>query len=421
MEIPDRIRKSVNVLLCLAAVVGIGWSGKEIWQVWNNRRQIEAGCAGLVPAGRVLALSPAGGGIRHRVGDEGTIELDAGLPQDCELFSTEAGEKLGTRTGERWFFTAAVGVHPDESPTVPEGPWGFLLDPLGKPDHPAEPLGGGITGTVTDSGVIVELPCAGGKAGDRPVKSLWARASLMDLRSAFRDNGQLTDHDRNVLAETAVLTANNLADRLGCADRLPDPPEDVPALTRGPLPVSRANGTCAWYREAGFARQDGLADQVFESRRKGETWDESCALVLSRGEANGLYRAHRDEKKYGYIVEPQNPGQWFVSFHTYSGELAKNVQLKDIHSDETPTVAAPGEAGRDGQGLAVWWASSVCGGKPRIHTMTIAVGYDKLTALAYEKVFRAYVTDAAERHDCTDITFPAHETFTAAYAEKAAS
>lgn len=276
VEVPDGIRRSVNVLLCLVAVVGIGWSGKEIWQVWNNRRQIDAGCAGLVPAGRVLALSPAGGGIRHRTADEGTIELDAGLPQDCEMFSTGAGEKLGTRSGERWFFTAAVGVHPDEAPTVPEGSWEFLLDPLGKkPDYPAEPLGGGITGMVTDSDVIVELPCAEGESHGRPVKSLWARASLTDLGSAFYDNGQLTDHDRTVLAETAVLTANNLADRLGCADRLPDPPESVPALTKGPLPVSRANGTCAWYREAGFVRQDRLADQVFESRRKGETWDES--------------------------------------------------------------------------------------------------------------------------------------------------
>ncbi|WP_234046308.1 hypothetical protein [Streptomyces adelaidensis] len=160
---------------------------------------------------------------------------------------------------------------------------------------------------------------------------------------------------------------------------------------------------------------------MFESRRKGETWDERCALVLSRERASGLYRLHADEEKYGYVVRPVNPGQWFVSFHTYSGELAKNVQLRDPDPDEAPAVAAPGEAGRDNQGEAVWWASSVCDGKPRIHTMTIAVGYDKLTALAYEKVFRAYVTDAAERHNCADIEFPAYETFTASYAERAAS
>ncbi|MFJ8189646.1 hypothetical protein ACIQ8D_07650 [Streptomyces sp. NPDC096094] len=65
------MRRSVNVLLCLAAVVAIGWSGREIWQVWDARRQIDEACAGLVPAGRVLALSPAGGRITHREADEG--------------------------------------------------------------------------------------------------------------------------------------------------------------------------------------------------------------------------------------------------------------------------------------------------------------------------------------------------------------
>lgn len=402
----------MNVLLCLVAVVGIGWSGRELWTYVDARRQIDAACAGLVPAGRVLALSPAGGTIKHRQAEEGVIDLDAGLPEDCEIFSTEAGEKLGMSSGERWFFTAAVGVYPDEAPQVPEDSWDFLLDPYGGPDHPAEPLGGGITGTVTDSDVIVELPCPEGEADRRPVEALWARASLMDLGSAFSDDGQLTADDRDTLAETAVLTANNLADRLGCADRLPDPPEDIPALSRGPVPAAEAKGTCAWYGKAGYARRGLLADQVFESRRTGDTWDEQCALVLSDGRANGLYWTHADEKKYGYVVQPQRPGQWFVSFHTYSGATAKNIHLRDPDPDEPPAVATPGEAGRDDQGEPVWWASSVCDGKPRIHTMSIAAGYDRLATSAYEKVFRAYVTDAAERHDCTDIEFPAHTTFT---------
>lgn len=420
MEVPDGVRKFLNVTLCLVAVVGIGWSGTELWTYWQARRQIDAACAGLVPAGRVLALSPAGGTVVHRRGDGGKVDLTEGLPQQCEIFSAEAGEKHGTSSGERWFFTAAVGVLPDTA-TVPEGAWDFLIDPLGKPSYPAEPLGGGISGLVTDSDVIVELPCAEGETNGRPVKALWARASLMDLGSAFYDNGQLTADDRNTLAETAVLTANNLADRLGCADRLPDPPEDVPALTRGPVPAAEADGSCAWYRKAGFAGRERLADQVFESRRAGEAWDERCGLVLSDGRANGLYRPHADEKKYGYVVRPQRPGQWFVSFHTYSGETAKDVLLRDPDPDETPAVAKPGEAGRDGSGEPVWWASSVCDGKPRIHTMTIAVGYDKLTTPAYEKVFRAYVSDTAERHGCTDTEFPAHATFAASYAEQAES
>ncbi|MER7199334.1 hypothetical protein [Streptomyces sp. CB01635] len=137
---PRRVRKSVNVLLCLVAVAGIGWSGREIWQVWQGRHQIDEACAGIVPPGRVLALSPAGGTLSHRQADEGTIELDAGLPQDCEIFSTEAGEKHGTSSGERWFFTGTVGALPEQS-VVTDDPLEELVDFNGDPTYPVQPLG----------------------------------------------------------------------------------------------------------------------------------------------------------------------------------------------------------------------------------------------------------------------------------------
>ncbi|MDV6289247.1 hypothetical protein R2F25_19915 [Streptomyces sp. UP1A-1] len=110
MRIPDGVRRTVNVVLCLAAVVAVGWSGREIWLVWDGRRQIDAACAGLVPAGRVLALSEAGGTITHRALDEDSFDPDTGIAHDCEIFSTEAGERAGTDTGIRWFFTARMGV-----------------------------------------------------------------------------------------------------------------------------------------------------------------------------------------------------------------------------------------------------------------------------------------------------------------------
>ncbi|MFH8936066.1 hypothetical protein [Streptomyces griseosporeus] len=404
MRIPDGVRASVNVLLCLAAVVGTVWSGRVIWQVWDARRQIDEACAGLVPAGRVLALSPAGGTIEHRQADEGTIQLnDLAAGQDCEIFSTEAGEKYGTDSGERWFFTGAVGVLPPESATVADDPWQELVDPFGHRTYPAQPLGSGIAGLVTDSGVVVQLPCPEGRASGRPVQALWARAELYDPGPPFTDKGQLSAHDRDVLADTAVRTANNLAGRLGCADRLPPAPEHVPALTEGPVPAARAQGTCAWYGKADYARQSRYPDLVLESRTDARLWDERCALVLSEGRASGLYLSSADD--HDLPVEPRRPGQWFVSLHTYSGEDAKHVQLTSTDFDEAPEPAAPGKAGRSRE-EPVWFASSVCRGQPQIHTMTIAYSYDRLMAPEMAKVFRAYVDDVVERRGCTQVTFP---------------
>ncbi|MFD1939771.1 hypothetical protein ACFSKW_50780 [Nonomuraea mangrovi] len=402
--VTGNVRRSVNVLLCLVAVATIGWSGTLLWQNWKGRQQIDEACAGLVPAGRVLALSPAGGTISHRTADKWTIELDAGLPQYCELLSTEAGAEY--RTGEPWsFFKGVVGVLPSNEPVIPETPGDNLVDRR-NPTYPYEPLGGGISGTVTASGVSVDLPCARGMSNGQPITALWAWASLKDPGPPFTDNGQLTSHDRDTLAEIAVITANNLAERLGCAERLPDPPEDIPALTPGPTPAAGADGTCAWYRKAGFARHKQLPDQVLESRIDDKLWFERCGLVLSSIRANGLWRS--DAAELDDLSRPSDPGDWFVSLHTYSGERAKRVHLKATHG-EPPVVAEPGKAGR-GE-TSVWWASSRCEGKPQIHTMTVAYGYDKLMRSALEKVFRAYVTDVVARRGCTDTAFPTSSTF----------
>lgn len=399
----------MNVALCVVAVAGIGWSGTEIWQVVDGRLEINEACAGLVPAGRVLALSPAGGTISHRVAAEGTIDPDAALPQDCEIFSTEAGEKYGTSSGERWFFTGAVGAVPGDKAVVADDPLTNIIDPYSAGrTYPVQPLGGGITGVVTDAGVTVQLSCPEGESRGRPIKALWARASLQDPGRPFTENGQLTAHDRDILAETAVLTANNFAERLGCADRLPDAPDDIPALTEGPTPASGAAGTCAWYRKAGFARQPQLADQVLESRVDNTLWNEQCGLVVGTTRASNLAYSRADELKG--LNEPRNPGDWFVSFHTYAGEDAKNVELTTDGHNELPEPAEPGKAGRS-EGQPIWWASSVCHGQPQIHTMTMAYGYDRLTTPDYEKVFRAYVTDVTQRRGCTNVKFPATSTF----------
>ncbi|MFD8534534.1 hypothetical protein [Streptomyces rubrogriseus] len=410
MRIPDGVRRTVNVVLCLAAVVAIGWSGREIWLVWNNHRQIDAACGGLVPAGRVLDLSEAGGTITHRKLDDGSFDPDTGIPHDCEIFSTEAGERAGTDTGTRWFFTGAMGVLPAGQPRIADAPRNGPLDILGRATYPPQPLGGDIAGRVTDSSVTVQLPCEEGTTEDKSVRALWARAELMPRRGS-----QVSGHDRDVLADTAVETANNLADRLGCADRLPDAPDHVPALTAGPVPAARAEGTCAWYGKTGLAGRSPYPDEVIESRTDGRVWDESCGLVLSLGHADRVYAKLADA--HDWLSTPDTPGEWFVSLHTYTGPVAENLQLASTDDGETPEPAVPGKAGR-GATDPVWWASSVCDGRPQVHTMTLGhPGYAKLVASRMEDVFRAYVDDVTTRRHCADVVFPGHDTFRADWGE----
>lgn len=421
VRVPEGVREGtreiVNILLCLLAVVGIGWSGTVIWQVWQARQQIDEACGGLFPAGRVLALSPAGGTVSHRLGDEGTIELDGQLPQECQLFSTEAGEKHHTDSGERWFFTGAVGATGLDDPWVPEDPMDQILDPRDPNGehtghaYPAQPLGGGITGRVTDTGVTVMLPCAKGMNAGIRVGTLWARASLVDPGPAFSDDGQPTAHDRDILADMAVFSANRLAGHLGCEERLPDAPEDVPALTPDPTPVSDARGTCGWYRETGLADMKPYPDQVLEARVDDKLWDERCVLLLSPSRAAELYQAHSGDE-LDYYDLPTHDRAYFAAFHTYSGDVARKVSLPTsglFHDDDVP--AEPGRAGRGTDHDPLWWASSTCGGKPLIHTLTLAQGYDKVATPAYDKVFRAYVAAVTERRSCTLVAFPPRSAF----------
>ncbi|MGW0606806.1 hypothetical protein [Streptomyces sp. NPDC002640] len=409
--VPERVRTPVNVLLCLAAVAGCVWGGTLIWQAVANRHRIAEACGGLVPAGSVLELSPAGGDVTLRQGDEGNIDLSEGFPQMCELFSTEAAEKAGTGAESRRFFTAAVGGL-EHGHGSPEKTYDSVLNDdnwYKSTTHPSQPLGKDIAGLVTDAGVTVSLPCPGGEVNGHSVEELWARAGLDTGRPFTAADGQITGHDRDVLAETAVATANNLAEKAGCEDRLPDPPEGIPALPEGDVPAARAEDTCAWYREGGFAKDPDRPDKVLESRVDDRLWDERCALVLSESRRSSAAETHRRTRE---LDHPFRPGDWFVSFHTYRGERARNIHLDTMGHPAPGVPAEPGKAGRAADD-SLWWASSVCAGKrPQVHTMTASSSYDRVVPRRrLEALFRAYVDEVTTRRDCASVTFPAPADF----------
>ncbi|WP_405765255.1 hypothetical protein OHU34_06325 [Streptomyces sp. NBC_00080] len=65
------------------------------------------------------------------------------------------------------------------------------------------------------------------------------------------------------------------------------------------------------------------------------------------------------------------------------------------------------EAGTAGHADGAWWASSVCDGKPALHTLSSSYTYDDiLGSRRLNTLFRAYVDDITKRRGCTDVTYP---------------
>ncbi|MEU3742483.1 hypothetical protein AB0E78_36155 [Streptomyces sp. NPDC032198] len=70
------------------------------------------------------------------------------------------------------------------------------------------------------------------------------------------------------------------------------------------------------------------------------------------------------------------------------------------------------EPGTAGGGDGIWWASSICDGKPALHALTADRLYsDVLGYKARRSLFRAYVDDITTRRGCTHITYPAAKDF----------
>jgi hypothetical protein len=408
-----RRHKALGVLLSLAMVVGIGWGGWRIWNVWANRHAINQACADLVPAGKVADLPLAGGRISH---NDDSIDLGS-VSGSCSLFSTEAGDKvrgaLGKKTSKRMFFAANVSLEPNNSPQEPD-------------DHPHDrdsfmdqhgttyldnPIGGGISGVITDSGVRVKLPCEGVRRRGKMIKNVVAMAhSPLSGDHPFSHSRQMSQETRDTLASIAVDTANRLGEELGCSQRLPAPPRHLLALKGSLINASDATGTCAWYAKGNPGDPgDWLPDQVMETRTDGKVWTEKCGLAMSQNAALATWKKYKDRPGYKDISDetPLAAADWWASTQSFFGEPAKNVRLRDV-ADITP--AKPGSAGRSAKTTS-WWASSVCQGQPAVHALTIGFQYSIGATSLFEPVFRAYVNDVAKRRGCTNVKFPGSSDF----------
>ncbi|WP_031509901.1 hypothetical protein [Streptomyces megasporus] len=419
----ERRRTLFNRVLCGTAVFAIGLSGWTLWGLWDRRHTVDEACGGLVPVGEVLALSGSGGEITPADNITEGIHLDdAPLPQSCVLRSEEVAEAAGRKSGTRQFFIAQVATEPTRWTSEPvDDSFEDALDPsnpyIRVPVVP-QPLGGGIAGKVTENSVTVRLPCPGGEHRGAGIAAVRASATLdLAFYRAFAPDGQLRQADRDRLADIAVATANNLADELGCPERLPEPPDGIPALNTEPVAPDEAEGTCAWYGRAGLDESPvntsgWLPDRVLEARADERVWQERCLLSVSRDARREAYDRHVDDPAYREFREAEageGRRNWWLSAESFFGDAAVHVATDPIDDER---VAIPGRGGFDG-GANAWWATSVCDGKPAVHVLTAGYPYSEAVGRHLEPVFRAYVEDVAERRGCTDVVLPAKSDYRA--------
>ncbi|MFD9501004.1 hypothetical protein [Streptomyces sp. NPDC060035] len=405
-------RNAFNTLLCVLAVAGIGLSGWAFAMEFidlrdrsESRERITEACGGLIDPGPVLGLN--GGGIdRVELSDEHEADIER-RSSGCVVY--RVGDP-GTTYGHFSLALVRHAVDPDMEETEEDGTG--IDEETDRPfrapytaDEPAvvvrhalpHPLGDGRLGDYDEYKVTARALCGKGGA----VSSIEATAVARYLEP-------VTSGDRRTLAGLAHQAVDRAAGRTGCKTDLPELPATLaePKLELGD-PAS-TGGTCAWYRRFLTTEDRGrLPDRALAAPAGRASDHDACVLAVGEKEIRRIFPGFVKTSNY-----PQKLGDvlkylpWWVKAETYVGDGTRGLV-----SDENlgPTELAPGTAGTDSGG--VWWASSVCGGRPAVHVMWLSYPYDRIVADRLEALFRAYVDDATERRGCTGVTFPEKRDF----------
>ncbi|AVH57841.1 hypothetical protein C4B68_21065 [Streptomyces dengpaensis] len=402
------MRKSVNVLLCPAAVAGIGWSGPVLWDEWRTYRAVGAGCGDLVPVREVRGMDYADSVLRNR----GSLDT-ADLPSDCRIQNAgDDGDAYGA-----WLFQALVDAGPGSGrDTVVARPSTELTERFNRLEVP---VGGGLSGLAEPTETTVRLDCPDGTYQGRPTERIEVTASAAYTGMPSYYPKPATSADRDRMASIAVTTANNLAERLGCTRRLAPPPDRLAAVPRATA-AGRAGGTCAWYARVERSSREQLwfPDEAMAAPADDHVWRERCALLLTADRARALFDASyagTEGVDEGDAPTGDPDEAWWADVQTFYEQDSPDVYIGDTGSSKAigPPIQ-PGTAGRDG-GNGLWWATSVCDGSPAVHVLRLHYGYDSWSSRAaphFERLFRANVTDVAARRACTDLRFPSPADFT---------
>ncbi|WP_428957316.1 hypothetical protein [Streptomyces sp. cg35] len=400
----------------LLQTMAVGGMGLSLYAGWltvddfrdraSSEHDIAAACGGLVPGAAVMDLQ--GGVVRAKAYEGGLVPNHPGSctvyrvngPHDTKALFTL--ESRGSYTVARDASAVPTHIIGDDA-TSSEEPFDYFhrtddrrRDATAIADRAEpRPLGDGTLGWYGDSFATARAECGPSSRSSAPARlTATARVLFDDVSAADRER-------LATLARTAVRT---LADRTGCATHLPALPDRLPPAPTALRPAKTATGACQWLVGHLTAHgQDRLPDRVLDSPVGAANPQETCLMAASPDQVRritpGLDRSGRTYARSALTHSP-----WWLRTASYFGVEAGTVGYKDSDADRD-TFIKPGTAG--GKLKGIWWASSVCDGKPALHTLTSSYTYDGvLGSRTISALFRAYVDDITTRRGCTQVTFP---------------
>ncbi|MDQ0585350.1 hypothetical protein [Streptomyces rishiriensis] len=381
-----------------------GWlTADDIRDRASSERDISAACDGLVSGAAVMDLQ--GGMVRAEVSDYDEYRIDA-----SELHSSCIVYKVPGSGRTKSLFTLVVrhsdasqplnwigddsGLEPFDDSAGSEGSGDSDVTAVADRRPEAWPVGDGTLGRYGNWYTTVRAECGAGSRATAPkLLNVTARADYDDVSAADRDR----------LARIARSAAEKAADRIGCKSRLAAlPSEQLASVPTALRPAKTADGSCRWF--AGHLTrqgQDRLPDRVLEVPVRKANPLEGCLLAVSPDQvdriADGLDDHDRDYARTALTHSP-----WWLRTASYFGPEAGTVGYEVIGAEDAII-----KAGTAGHASGAWWASSVCDGKPALHTLSSSYTYDGiLGSQRMKSLFHAYVDDITKRRGCTDVTYP---------------
>ncbi|MYW65041.1 hypothetical protein GTY65_13335 [Streptomyces sp. SID8379] len=394
-----------------AAWTGIGLSLYAGWLTVDDvrdrassERDISAACDGLVSGAEVMDLQ--GGMVRAESTDWEPHRLDvADLPGNCVIYKVPSpgkssllfslhveadhGDEPLNEIGDEQddpFVSVTRGRDPKADVTA-------VADMFPEPHD----LGDGTLGHYTDQYVTVRAACTtDSRAGAPKLLNVTARAEYEDVSAA----------DRERLARLARSAAQKVTDRLDCRTRLPALPDELTSVSARLRPARTADASCRWFaRHLDAHGQRRLPDRALPVPVGSAAPVERCLLAVSPDQVRRVARGlDEGQREYADVALTHSP--WWMRTVSYFGPEADTVGFPQ---DRHPRLIEPGTAGGTRGG---WWASSLCDGRPALHTLSSAYLYDNvLGGKEIAALFRAYVDDITRRRGCTHVTFPKDKAF----------
>ncbi|MEU5959038.1 hypothetical protein [Streptomyces sp. NPDC047525] len=389
------------------AVGGIGLSLYALWLTVDDfrdrassERDIAAACDHLVSGPQVMDLQ--GGMVRARSDDDDAYRLDARhLPSACTIYKVSGSRKTD-------LFRLIVESSDDAEPVNMIGDGSPFLtregsypkdDVTAAADREPEawPLGDGTLGSYTNIRTTVRAECRPGSGKAVP--------RLLHVTAVGR-YPEVSAEDRQRLARLARSATQQLTQRIGCRTQLPPLPDQMTAVPLKLRPAASATGSCRWAGQLGKEQGPGrLPDRALTIPARAANPAEGCLLAVGparvRAIAGGLDGDQRDYAEGALTYSP-----WWLRTVSYFGVDANSVGY-DATGDDLRLK--PGTAGG---GDGIWWASSICNGKPALHALTADRLYsDVLGHKARRSLFHAYVDDITTRRGCTHVTYPTAKDF----------